>query len=211
MGNPKTTVVLIDGRNLGGAFQEWRGYRLEKIIFNIIDEIKNKLDIEMELIRVYYHYSQITKLSEKIPEEYREKWVREKERTDSFLNDIAKIPRWDVICGIRIPRYNDELDRWFLAEKGVDMRLGINLVKLSNRYEVIILVSGDTDYCYAISTAKDAGKPELCIVVAIPGNQLSQDLVNSADLHLRITEQHIIAAGGQKRMKAYKRGEKPKE
>ena len=46
----------------------------------------------------------------------------------------------------------------FLGEKGVDVALGVDLLKLKDIYDCAILVSGDQDYVPAVQAVKDCGK-----------------------------------------------------
>ncbi len=85
-------VVLVDGRNLGGCFNRWRHYDLNKLILNVIGKIEEKTKLSIKLIRVFYYYSIIDEIAEDIPEQYRIKWTNEKKKTRNFLNRVAAFP-----------------------------------------------------------------------------------------------------------------------
>ena len=46
----------------------------------------------------------------------------------------------------------------FHDEKGVDVRLAVDMVTLKDNYDIAILISGDQDYTPAVQAVKDAGK-----------------------------------------------------
>ncbi|NQU82904.1 MAG: NYN domain-containing protein [Parcubacteria group bacterium] len=52
----------------------------------------------------------------------------------------------------------DLFTRQFGSEKAVDVKLAVDLVKLSDIYDIAIIVSGDQDYVPAVDVIKDLGK-----------------------------------------------------
>jgi len=40
MENIRPVIVLIDGRNLGGVFKNYRRYRLEKLVYIVLDKFQ---------------------------------------------------------------------------------------------------------------------------------------------------------------------------
>lgn len=81
-----------------------------------------------------------------------------------FFNALARTPYLEVRLGRLVKRRwhcnscQTDHDRWL--EKGVDMRLGVDLLShaSSNLYEVAILVSGDGDFEHAVQAVKNLGK-----------------------------------------------------
>lgn len=58
-------------------------------------------------------------------------------------------------CGaIRYDLFRERI----LNEKGVDVQLAVDLLKLQNIYDIAVIVSGDQDYISAVRTIKDLGK-----------------------------------------------------
>jgi uncharacterized LabA/DUF88 family protein len=203
MVNIKPVIVLIDGRNLGGEFKTWRSYRLEKLVYIVLDRFQKCLvgkgyDIKFELKRVYYYYSIITEIPDRVPKDTREKWVIEKDKDNKFMDAISDLVLFEVRKGYRVPRFDNDLNRWYLKEKGVDMYIGVDIVRFSRRYPYILLISGDSDLSYAIEKSKEEGLPELTVAVFIPGNQLSTNLRDSSDISFNITDEDIKKAGGNK-------------
>ena len=71
-------------------------------------------------------------------------------------------------------------------EKGVDMRIGVDLVSHASAdlYDVAILVSGDGDYEYAVQAAKNRGKH---IEVACFRSSRSDALLQASDYMHELT------------------------
>ena len=73
-----------------------------------------------------------------------------------------------------------KLSQGVTVEKGIDIMLATDLVDFAwkDYYDVAILVSGDSDFAYALQTVKNMGK---YIEVAYFGSGVSKDLLNLAD------------------------------
>jgi len=72
-------------------------------------------------------------------------------------------------------------------QKGVDMRIGIDVASLSLKKQVdrIILISGDRDMIPAIKLARREGVQ--VVLVNIPGRKLNHELIEDADLLRQLT------------------------
>ena len=68
------------------------------------------------------------------------------------------------------------------VEKGIDVMLATDLLQFAWKdfYDVAILVSGDSDFAYALQDVKNAGKH---VEVAYFEGGISKDLLNVADNH----------------------------
>lgn len=141
--------VYIDGSNF---------YNLTRDVLGRVDidlgQFAAKLVGDRELQRTYYYNCPLSA-------EHSENARSAQQR---FFKALARTPYLEVRLGRLVKRsWNcEECDhphnRWM--EKGVDMRIGVDLVSHAskNLYDVAILVSGDGDFEYAVQSAKDLGK-----------------------------------------------------
>lgn len=79
------------------------------------------------------------------------------------------------------PLVDDDFEPVF-EQKGVDMRIGLDITVLSEKQIVdrIIVVTGDTDCVPALKHARKAGLQ--VILIKLPGNHPARELVAHADL-----------------------------
>ena len=122
--------------------------------------------------------------------------------SDSWLNELAKLERFAVrrgTLGFRgwrpktIPIAGTPLsDSDFVPnfeQKGVDMRIGLDIANFSHTRAVdrIILVSGDQDMIPAMKQARKAGLEVALIQLAAPSKNLHDELKAHADLLRAVT------------------------
>jgi len=109
---------------------------------------------ERQLVRTYYYNCP---LPPDAPQE-------ERDRQQRFYGRLARIPYFEVRLG-RLSRKQshcrscgDEFERYI--EKGVDMRIGVDMLSLAskNLLDVAVLVSGDGDLSEAVKAVKELGK-----------------------------------------------------
>lgn len=126
-------------------------------------------------LRTYYYNC---RLPPDAPQEQRDQEER-------FYAALARAPYLEVRLGrhsfkeFRCPECGQTSKRY--VEKGVDMRIGVDMLSLASRdvIDVAVLVSGDGDLAEAIVAVKELGKHvELC---ALPAGR-SWELVKAADL-----------------------------
>ena len=119
---------------------------------------------------------------------------REFRGNDQWLNDLAARPRFAVRRGVlkfrgfkprRIPvaptTLTDDDFRPDFEQKGVDMRLGLDIARYASARVVdrTILVTGDTDCLPAMKTARKAGSQ--VVLVQPPEQRLPPQLLWHAD------------------------------
>ncbi len=152
-------AIFIDGSNLYHALQS--NFRRHDLNFA---EFTNKLCGSRPLFRTYYY--NVLQGSEQRPEGYREQ--RE------FLDILDKTPRLEVRLG------STKMAQGIPVEKGIDIMLATDLLYFAwnGFYDVAILVSGDSDFTYALQAVKNMGK---YVEVAYFENGVSRDLLNVAD------------------------------
>lgn len=88
--------------------------------------------------------------------------------------------------GTAAPLTSDDV-KLSMTQKGVDMRIGIDVATLSLKHQVdrIILISGDTDMIPAMKLARREGVQ--VVLVELDGRRLRPEMVEDADYLRRIT------------------------
>ena len=93
-----------------------------------------------------------------------------------FHSKIARLDKFEVRFG-RL-QYDK---RGKATQKGVDMKLGIDLVQMSMKkdFDVAILITGDSDFLYAVQKAREAN---VKIKLAhFPGSSINREFQQSFD------------------------------
>lgn len=163
-------AVFIDGSNFYHACRESLG-RTDVDL----GKFGRYLVGDRELVRIYYYNCP---LPSDAPDEQR----RAQER---FYGALARVPYLEVRLGKLIPKdfkcsRCSEITRR-PVEKGVDMRIGVDMLSLASKglIDVAVLVSGDGDLVEAIKAVKELGKH--VELAALPAGR-SWDLVKAADV-----------------------------
>lgn len=143
-------AVLIDGNNF------YKGCQLN---FNRTDVDFRKLGLKLakavdgDLLRIYYYNAHV---SPKIdPLGY--------QRQQKFFDNLRATPFITLKLGHlvyhRIRGEHTVTSQYFPTEKGIDVQIAVDMIRfgLLKACEGIILVSGDSDYIYAVRFAKDLG------------------------------------------------------
>lgn len=116
---------------------------------------------------------------------------------DKWLVDLSKLERFAVRRGslgfrgwkarkipIAGPQLSDADFKPVFEQKGVDMRVGLDIATLSDRKAVdrIILVSGDTDMVPAMKHARKAGVEVVIVQLPKPALTVHDNLLAHSDL-----------------------------
>jgi uncharacterized LabA/DUF88 family protein len=152
-------AIFIDGSNLYHALRSnFRRYDLN------FTEFTSKLCGSRRLFRTYY-YNVLQDVTQR-PDSYREQ--------QEFLDILGKTPYLEVRLG------STKLTQGVPVEKGIDIMLATDLLYFAWKdfYDVAVLVSGDSDFTYAVQAVKNMGKH---IEVAYFESGVSKDLLNVAD------------------------------
>ena len=152
-------AIFIDGSNLyHGLRNSSRRHDLN------FAEFASKLCGSRRLFRTYYY----NVLQDPIqrPDGYREQ--------QEFLDILRKTPYLEVRLG------STKLAQGIPVEKGIDIMLATDLLYFAwnDFYDVALLVSGDSDFAYALQAVKNMGKHA---EVAYFESSVSKDLLNVAD------------------------------
>ena len=152
-------AIFIDGSNLYHAL---RG-NLGRFDLNFA-EFVSKLSGDRRLFRTYYY----NVLQDPIqrPDGYREQ--------QEFLGVLRKTPYLEVRLG------STKIAQGIPVEKGIDIMLATDLLYFAwnDFYDTAVLVSGDSDFAYALQAIKNMGKH---VEVAYFESGVSKDLLDVAD------------------------------
>jgi uncharacterized LabA/DUF88 family protein len=152
-------AIFIDGSNL---YHSLRGnYKRHDLNFAAFT---SKLCGSRRLFRTYYY----NVLQDPIqrPDGYREQ--------QEFLDSLRKTPYLEIRLG------STKLTQGISVEKGIDIMLATDLLYFAwnDFYDVAMLVSGDSDFAYALQAVKNMGKH---VEVAYFERGISKDLLDVAD------------------------------
>ncbi len=152
-------AIFIDGSNLYHALRANLGR------FNLdFAEFVSKLCASRRLFRTYY-YNVLQDPTQR-PDAYREQ--------QEFLDILRKTPYMEVRLG------SMKIAQGIPVEKGVDVMLATDLLYFAwnDFYDTAVLVSGDSDFAYALQAIKNMGKH---VEVAYFESGISRDLLDIAD------------------------------
>lgn len=99
----------------------------------------------------------------------------------NFSWDICKAKKLDVLKGkIKIEDLKDEDFIYTTKQKGVDIKIGIDIATLSIKglVEKIVLITGDSDFVPAIKLARMEG---IQVLLDPMGNPISEELRKNID------------------------------
>ncbi len=152
-------AIFIDGSNLYHALRG--NFRRHDLNFA---EFTSKLCSSRRLFRTYY-YNVLQDPTQR-PDGYRDQ--------QEFLDILRKTPYLEVRLG------STKIAQGVAVEKGIDIMLATDLLYFAwnDFYDVAVLVSGDSDFAYALQAVKNMGKH---VEVAYFESGVSKDLLNVAD------------------------------
>ena len=152
-------AIFIDGSNLYHALRG--NFKRQDLNFA---EFATKLCGTRRLFRTYYY--NVLQDPVQRPDGYREQ--------QEFLDTLRKTPYLEVRLG------STKVAQGVSVEKGVDVMLATDLLYFAwnDFYDVAVLVSGDSDFAYALQAVKNMGKH---VEVAYFESGTSKDLLNVAD------------------------------
>lgn len=152
-------AIFIDGSNLYHALRN----NFKRHDLNFAD-FTTKLCGSRRLFRIYYY--NVLQDPVQWPEGYREQ--------QEFLDVLRKTPYLEVRLG------STKLTQGVSVEKGIDIMLATDLLYFAwnDFYDVAMLVSGDSDFAYALQAVKNMGKH---VEVAYFERGISKDLLGVAD------------------------------
>ncbi|MBI4229989.1 MAG: NYN domain-containing protein [Planctomycetes bacterium] len=144
------TAVFIDGAYLDHILRDdCAGFRLDYAHFS------DRLAEGKETLRTYY-YNCLPYQSNPPTAEERERFGK----AQRFTQRLSRLPRYEVRLGaLQYKGVERESGRKIFVQKRVDILLGVDLVLLAAKHQIIdaALVAGDSDFLPAVKAAKDEG------------------------------------------------------
>ena len=182
-------AIFIDGSNLYHGLKN--NFRRQDLSFT---EFIAKLCHNRPLFRTYYY--NVLQDPGKWPDGYKEQ--------QEFLDILNKTPYLEIRLG------GTKVASGIPVEKGIDVMLAtdLQLFAWNNFYDIAILVSGDSDFVYAVQVVKNIGKH---VEVAYFENAISKDLLDVADNKHLLDQEYFkgLWAFRPKRKRRYERPIKP--
>ena len=170
-------AIFIDGSNL------YHGLRSNFGRHNLnFAEFASKLCGSRRLFRTYY-YNVLQDPAQR-PDSYRDQ--------QEFLDNLRKTPYLEIRLG------GTKVAQGVPVEKGIDIMLATDLLYFAwnDFYDVAVLVSGDSDFAYALQAVKNMGKH---VEVAYFEGGASKDLLNVADNRYLLNRSFLSGVWTQKR------------
>ncbi|MGP0003530.1 MAG: NYN domain-containing protein [Acidimicrobiales bacterium] len=164
--------VFIDGANFYHSCKANMGGRTD---INMGSFASFLVGPSRELVRTYYYGCAL-------PPDHDEDSRKAQQR---FFTALQRIPYTELRLGrmvkrdVECPSCHDTRSRY--QEKGVDMRIGVDMLASASKqlYDVAVLVSGDGDLVEAVRAVKDLGKH---VEVATFSKGRSDELAAAADV-----------------------------
>jgi len=102
-------------------------------------------------------------------------------RTQSFHSRLSSLKDFEVKLG-RLKQINGKF-----VQKGVDMRLGIDLVQMSMKKQIerAIIITADSDFEYAVEKAQEAGAK--VSLAYFPHSKINSTFLQSVDDRIPLT------------------------
>lgn len=121
-------------------------------------------------------------------------------RQQRFFEELRRSRRIELVLGRHEPRWDKE-GRRYHVEKETDVNLAVDMVTgaYEDRFDVAMLVAGDTDYVRAIDAVQARGKP--VVWCHLPGQRHTHQLAQLCHQKRELTEKFLrtCALGGHTR------------
>ncbi|HET7463278.1 MAG TPA: NYN domain-containing protein [Longimicrobium sp.] len=108
-----------------------------------------------------------------------------------FLAQVARSNRIEVVLGRHEPRVDQETGRRYHVEKETDVNLAVDMVvgAYTDRYDVALLVAGDTDYVRAVKAPRERGKQ--LVWCHLPQQKHTDQLAQLADGMIELSAKFV--------------------
>lgn len=141
---PPKLEIFVDGSNFNLALQE--------------DGIGYAVDLNLLATRLSreYHFAKLRYYTSPLPDVRSPAYRRQQK----FFDELRRSRRIELVLGRHEPRW-DHGGRRYHVEKETDVNLAVDMVTgaYEDRFDVAMLVAGDTDYVRAIRAVQARGKP----------------------------------------------------
>lgn len=175
-------AIFIDNGyliSLARSGATWVDY--EKLSAEIRQSVAESTQEPLDLLRTYVY--DCLPYQSNPPTPAQEEQFGRKRR---FLSFLQKLPHYEVREGRLTYRGDDALGAPIYQQKGVDLRIGLDIALLSAKHQVThaAIVSGDSDLLPALEAAQNEGT--VVWLVHGPTNTYARELWNRADARLSI-------------------------
>jgi len=173
-------AILIDGGYLDNVKRNF--FSNEKIdLIKFSNEISTRYLSNMQIFRSFYYDAPPWNGPGSDP-----KWVTQR---NNYHSAISQLDGYILRLG-RLKRVSNNPPKY--VQKGVDVLIAIDIVKLSNQTSIshIVLISGDTDLAPAIKVASDNYK-RIVFIHSPDAKCFSSELLKLADKHYPFTQDFI--------------------
>lgn len=173
-------AIFIDGGYLNEILRQKGGPRID------FKKLSERLSGDMDRLRTYY-YTSMPFQSNPPTDDEKQRYSK----TNRFINHLKHIPRFEVKLGRLQKITGPEGDDY--RQKGVDMMLGVDLVRMSwdKQIQKAVIMTADSDFVYAVQAAKDAGVvTQLCYAKEL---RVNQSLMDVFDENMPFTQDVIDA------------------
>lgn len=174
---PERVCVFIDGSNFYHACRDALGGRTDVNLGAFANWLVTPA---RQQVRTYYYNCPL-------PAGASAEAMRAQQR---FYGALNRTPYFEVRLGKLVPRSfrcdGCGTTRQLMTEKGVDMRIGIDMLlgAIRNIYDTAILVSGDADFAEAIRAVKETGRH---VEIASFAANRARELLQAADVCKELT------------------------
>jgi len=169
--------VFIDGSNFYYACRENLGGRTD---VNFGSFAAFLVGSGRSLVRTYYYGCALPPDHDTEARKAQQRFFTALQRVPYTELRLGKLVKRDITC----PACNDHRNTY--QEKGVDMRVGVDMLAAASKslYDVAVLVSGDGDLVEAVKAVKDLGKH---VELATFAKGRSDELAAAADVIVPLT------------------------
>ncbi|MBM3328667.1 MAG: NYN domain-containing protein [Calditrichaeota bacterium] len=174
-------AILIDGNNF------YKGCQLN---FSRTDIDFRKFGLKIcnavggDLLRIYYYNAHVSKTLDPLGYQRQQKFFDNLRATQFVTLKLGHLVYH------RLRSEQGFSSQYFPTEKGIDVQIAVDMVRfgLLKSCEAIVLVSGDSDYIYAVRFAKDLGCNIFVASFPLGG---SRELQNEGDGHILLDRAFI--------------------
>lgn len=176
----KRVAVFIDGSNFYNGLRDNLGrmdvdfYRLGQVLADLAGG---------DLLRIYYYNAKVDPEYDPDNHEKQQRFLTHLSHTPYVTLRLGKLVYYQV-------RGEDSSRKHYAVEKGLDVKLAIDLVRLSvNRAcDIAVIVSGDKDLAEIVDYGKEMG---IEVVSAFFARGLSEALATRADRVIHFSEDNL--------------------
>lgn len=131
-----------------------------------------------------YHFVKLRYYTSPLPDSRSEAY-RAQQR---FFAELQQSRRIELVLGRHEPRYDSMTGRRYHVEKETDVNLAVDMVvgAFEDRYDVAMLVAGDTDYVRAVRAVQERGKR--LVWCHLPAQKHTDHLAQISDVMLELDE-----------------------